>query len=258
MRLGSAILFAAVLAFSACPRKSGSDAGTGGGTGGGTGEDASVEFDAGFDAGQPVVDAGAPDAGPIELRINRLLPPRGASAGGTTVMLEGSGFLRGVASSGTQAKPLTTLKVGGNQVQDLQIIDDATIEMRTPPGVAGNVSVTLQNPNGGINCNNCFTYFDQLAVTSFTPTTGPLAGGNEVTITGTGFTNDTQVLFGTYSSPVITFVSPTELKVIAPRGAAAGPVDLVVYNKNGASNQRRGYSYQSELRVTAIAPAMFA
>lgn len=255
MRLGNAILFAAVLSFSACPRTGRTDGGTGGGTGGGSGEDASVEFDAGVDAGQPVTpDSGTPDAGPIELRITRLLPPRGASAGGTTVMIEGSGFLRGVAASGTQAKTLTTLKVGGNQVQDLQIIDDATLEMRTPPGVAGNVSVTLQNPNGGINCNNCFTYFDQLAVTSFTPTTGPLAGGNEVTLTGTGFTNDTQVLFGAYSSPVITFVSATELKVIAPRGLAAGPVDLVVYNKNGASNQRRGYSYQSELRVTSIAP----
>lgn len=254
MRLGSALLLSSVLAFSACPEKSGGDAGTGGGTGGGSGDDASVEFDAGFDAGQPVVDAGTPDAGPIELRITRLLPPRGASAGGTTVMLEGSGFLRGVASSGTQAKPLTTLKVGGNQVQDLQIIDDATLELRTPPGVAGNVSVTLQNPNGNFICNNCFAYFDELAVTSFSPVTGPLAGGNEVTITGTGFTTDTQVLFGAYSSPVITFVSATQVKAIAPRGAAAGPVDLVVFNKNGASTQRRGYRYQSELRVTGLAP----
>ena len=37
MRLGSAILLATVLVFSACPKKSGSDAGTAGGTGGGTG-----------------------------------------------------------------------------------------------------------------------------------------------------------------------------------------------------------------------------
>ncbi len=256
MRLGIAILLSSMVVLSACPRKGG-NSGTGGGAGGGTGgggEDASVEFDAGTDAGQVTPDAGEPDAGPIELRINRLLPPRGASAGGTTVMIEGSGFLRGVASSGSQAKPLTTLKIGGNQVQDLQIIDDATIEMRTPPGTAGNVSVSLQNTNGGINCNNCFTYFDELSVTSFTPASGPLAGGNEVTITGTGFTEDTQVLFGTYSSPVITFVSATQLKAVAPRGVAAGPVDLVVYNKNGSSNQRRAYSYQSELRVTAIAP----
>ena len=34
-----------------------------------------------------------------------------------------------------------------------------------------------------------------------------------ITLTGQGFTNDTQVLFGAFSSPRITFVSATELRV---------------------------------------------
>ena len=62
------------------------------------------EVDAGFDAGQPVEDSGIPDAGPPpELRIRRLLPPRGSSSGGTPVLLEGSGFLRNFAPTGSQA-----------------------------------------------------------------------------------------------------------------------------------------------------------
>ena len=183
--------------------------------------DASVEVDAGFDAGIDVPDAGEEDAGPPpELRVTRLLPPRGASAGGTSVLLEGSAFLRDFAATGSQAKGVTTIRIGGNQVQDFQIIDDGTIELRTPPGVSGPASVSMRNPNGNFVCNNCFTYFDELVVTSFTPRQGPLAGGNEVTITGQGFTTDTQVLFGSFSSPRITFVSSTQLKAIAPRGLA--------------------------------------
>ncbi|MFT3710629.1 MAG: IPT/TIG domain-containing protein [Archangium sp.] len=217
--------------------------------------DSGSDVDAGFDAGMEEVDAGEEDAGPPpELRVTRLLPPRGASAGGTPVLIEGTGFLRDFAPSGTQAKPLTTIRIGGNQVQDFQIIDDETIEIRTPPGVAGQASVAMRNPNGDFVCNNCFTYFDELVVTNFTPTSGPLAGGNEITINGQGFTNDTQVLFGVFSSPRITFVSSTQLKAIAPRGAAADLVDLVVYNKNGVSNSRRAYTYVADTRITSIAP----
>ncbi len=248
MRASLPLWFLAALAFSACNcnPKPAFDAGV---------PDAAVEVDAGFDAGVDVPDAGEDDAGPPpELKIARLLPPRGATAGGTPVMIEGSGFLRDFAPSGTQARPLTTLRIGGNQVQDFQIIDDGTIEVRTPPGVTGPASVSMQNPNGSFICNNCFTYFDELVVTGFTPRSGPLAGGNEVTITGQGFTTDTQVLFGAFSSPRITFVSATQLKAIAPRGSAADLADLVVYNKNGVSNQRRAYTYLPDVRVTALNP----
>lgn len=250
MRTSASLLWASLLlALAACPPKVvvPHDAGV---------EDAGTsEVDAGFDAGTEVEDAGVEDAGPPpELRLNRLLPPRGATAGGTAVLLEGTGFLRGVAGSGTQAKPLTTLRIGGNQVQDFQIIDDETIEFRTPPGAVGAASVSMQNTNGNFVCNNCFTYFEELSVTGFTPREGPLAGGNELTLTGTGFTNDTQVNFGAFSSPRVTFVSATELKVIAPRSSVAGPVDLVVYNKNGVSNQRRAYTYQPRLVVNAVSP----
>lgn len=217
-------------------------------------EDSGVEVDAGFDAGMEE-DAGVEDAGPPpELRIRRLLPPRGASAGGSSVLLEGSGFLRDHSGSGTEAKPKTSIKFGSNPVQDFQIIDDETIELRTPPGLAGPVSVSMANPLGNFVCNNCFTYFDELVVTGFSPREGPLAGGTEVTLNGQGFTTDTQVLFGAYSSPRITFVTSKQLKAVTPRGVAADLVDLVAYNKNGVSTQRRAFRYLADLRVTSIAP----
>jgi hypothetical protein len=248
MRAHVSTFFLAALALSACNcnPKPVPDAGE---------PDAAVEEDAGFDAGMEEPDAGEEDAGPPpELRLTRVLPPRGASAGGTSVLIEGSAFLRDFAGTGSTAKPLTTLRIGGNQVQDFQIIDDETIELRTPPGVSGPASVSIRNPNGSFVCNNCFTYFDELVVTSFSPRQGPLAGGTEVTINGQGFTADTQVLFGVFSSPTITFVSSTQLKAIAPRGLTADVVDLVVYNKNGVSTQRRSYTYLPDVRITGLTP----
>lgn len=246
----SLVSLAALLALTGCPKKTTpTDAGI-------TEFDAGVEVDAGVeeDAGV-VVDAGSVDAGPPpELRVRRVLPPRGSSAGGSTVLLEGSGFLRDFATTGSRAKPLTTVKFGTNSVPDITIIDDQTMEVRTPPGLSGPTGVSVQNPNGRIVCNNCFTYFEDLVVTGFTPREGALQGGTTVTITGQGFDDEVQVLFGDNSATTVTKVSSTELRVTTPRGLAADVVDLVVYNKNGVSTQRRGFRYLADLRVTRVSP----
>ena len=188
--------------------------------------------DAGFDAGQGGRDAGSADAGTDagrpELTITGLLPPRGSTGGGTSVVLTGSGFLRSVASTGSIAAPLTSLKIGSNPVLTFQILDDQTVELLTPPGLAGAANVSYGNPNGHFICNGCFTYFDELAVTGLSPAEGPVEGGTVVTITGQGFTAATQVLFGGNSSPGISVLSATQLTAVVPRGAAPGLVDVAV------------------------------
>jgi hypothetical protein len=246
-------LLLAALALAGCPRPmpgpvdSGSsevDAGT-------------DPFDAGedFDAGVDPVDAGSVDAGPPpELRVRRVLPPRGSTAGGATVLLEGSGFLRNFAPTGSRAKPLTTVRFGTNQVPDFTIIDDVTMEVRTPPGVTGPTSVSVQNPNGRFVCNNCFTYFEDLVVTGLSPREGPLAGGTTLTLTGQGFDDEVTVLVGGASATGLTRTGSTSLTVVTPRGQQADLVDVVVYNKNGVSTQRRAFRYLPDLRVSRLAP----
>ena len=222
--------------------------------------DAGTEVDAGVDAGVSGIDSGAtdaaePDAGPPpELKILKVLPPRSGLGGGVPVMLQGSGFLRDFAGTGSVAKGVTTLKVGGNQVIDYQIIDDQSLEFRAPPGKLGPATVSIQNPNGFYHCLGCFTYFEELVLSSVAPTSGALAGGNVVTLSGQGFSSDVEVLFGTFSSPKVDFESSKELKVTVPSGLVADAVDVTVYNKNGVGNLRRGYRYVANVRITAVAP----
>jgi hypothetical protein len=184
-----------------------------------------------------------------------VLPPRGSSAGGTSVTLTGSAFLRNFAGSGSQAKPATQLRIGGNPVQDYVIIDDQTIELRTPPGMTGAVTVRITNPNGTFLCNSCFTYYDELALTQATPRESPMRGGGTLTLEGQGFTADSMVLVGGQASPEITLVSPTRLTAIIPRGLVNDLVDVTVYNKNGAGTLRRHFRYYPDTRITAVAPA---
>jgi hypothetical protein len=220
------------------------------------GEEDAGELDAGHDAGTvDPVDGGEADAGvPPELAILKVLPPRGPATGGISVLLQGSGFVRGVANRATEAKKRTTLKFGSNVAQDFQVIDDGTIDVRLPPGKAGLAHVTIENDNGLFVCSACFTYYDELVLSQVSPKEGPLRGGTVVTLGGQGFTSDVEVLFGAYRAPEVTVVSATELRAVAPRGAAEGLVDVVVFSKNGVGSQRRVFRYVADLRIGDITP----
>ena len=58
------------------------------------------------------------------------------------------------------------------------------------------------------------------AVSGVSPTSGPVAGGTLVTITGTGFTGATAVDFGTTPATGLTVVSDTRSRSTARRAPA--------------------------------------
>lgn len=67
-----------------------------------------------------------------------------------------------------------------------------------------------------------------LLVTGVSPDRGPLAGGTSVTITGTSFTDITDVTIGGAALSGITVVSATEITGTTPPGTTTGAQDVVV------------------------------
>lgn len=63
-------------------------------------------------------------------------------------------------------------------------------------------------------------------VTGLSPAVGKTSGGVVVTITGTGLTGASKVLFGTKAGTKLKVTSDTQLQVTAPSGA--GTVDVKV------------------------------
>lgn len=72
------------------------------------------------------------------------------------------------------------------------------------------------------------------AVTSVSPSSGPLSGGSVVTINGTGFNPGSSVTFGGRAAYRTTPVNSTEIQALAPPGTA-GTVDIVVTDQMGSS-----------------------
>lgn len=94
------------------------------------------------------------------------------------------------------------------------------------------------------------------SVTSVSPTAGPTAGGQTVTITGTGLTGATRVTFAGPPATNVKVVSDTQLTATVP-AHAAGWVHVRVVTPGGMSAVSRAdeYTYDPVPTVSAISPA---
>jgi YVTN family beta-propeller protein len=72
-------------------------------------------------------------------------------------------------------------------------------------------------------------------VTGLVPTSGPLAGGTTVTITGTNLTGATAVSFGSTPATSFTVTSDTSIMAVAPASSSVGTVDVTVTTPSGTS-----------------------
>ncbi|MFD5393302.1 IPT/TIG domain-containing protein [Streptomyces sp. NPDC127097] len=152
--------------------------------------------------------------------VTGVSPAQGAPAGGTSVVIIGSGF--------TGA---TLVRFGPNGT-NFVIVSDTLITARTPAGT-GTVQVTVTAPTGTSNQNVLFTYTSVPTLSSLSPASGPTSGGNTVTLTGTNFLGATSVKFGANVATILT-VTATQITVIAP--ANTGTVAVTVTTPGGTSN----------------------
>jgi hypothetical protein len=106
-----------------------------------------------------------------------------------------------------------------------------TSQARVRVSCVGNIFFDISNadftitPGGGLPAPT---------LTSINPTSGPTAGGNAVTLTGTGFVNGATVLFGAVSATSATVDSATSITAVTP-AQSAGTVSVTVTNPDTQS-----------------------
>ncbi len=128
-----------------------------------------------------------------------------------------------------------TVRFGATAASNVTVVSGTVLQVVVPAGAAGTVDVSVTNAAGTSVSSTQDKYaFGPPAVTRVSPTSGPAAGGNTVTVYGTGFVSGAKVGFGTSVSPKVTFVSGTTVKAVAP-SHAAGVVDVTVSTPAGSS-----------------------
>jgi uncharacterized protein (TIGR03437 family) len=187
----------------------------------------------------PIVIPGTTIAPPT---VTGVSPATGPLGGGNTVTITGTNLLEAqtVTFGGTPASSFTV-----NNSTSIT----ATVPASTTLGLASIIVTTLVGSNPP---NTLYTYVSLPVFTSISPSSGPIAGGTKVTITGSGFTGSTVVTFAGTNATSFTVVNDTTITAITPMAFEAGlaQVDVTTpggvvfgyytYSATAASSERPG------------------
>lgn len=174
--------------------------------------------------------------------LRGITPATGPTAGGQRVTLTGSGFTPG-----------TAVTFGGVPGTAVTVVSPTTLSVTTPAHAAGPVAVVATSAAGASGPLG-YTFVPP-SVTSITPDRGPAAGGQTVTISGTGFGPGEAVSIGGHPATGVR-VNPAGTQLIATTPAGAvGPADVVVTGA-GQSQARLpgGYTYLPAPTANGLSP----
>jgi hypothetical protein len=188
-------------------------------------------------------------AAPVPV-VTGISPASGAAAGGDTVTITGTGFTGAIDVS-----------IGPTSAAAMHVDTDTQITATSPPGTGvGTVDVIVTTPGGTSAATPAdqFTYVPLPEVTGISPARGNAAGGDTVTITGTGFTGASAVSFGSAAATIQPGGNDAQLTVTSPAANVSGTVDVTVTTPAGTSaitQPADQFTYLGPPVVTGISPA---
>ncbi len=188
--------------------------------------------------------------------ITAISPISGTSQGGTSVTITGTGFT-GATAVDFGGIAATNVKVNS---AGTQITATAPAYPEQGSGVDSvstvNVTVTTSSGTSAYTTSDQFTYEPAPALTAFSPTTGPAAGGTSVTLTGANLTGATAVDFGPGNPATGVSINSTgtQITAVSPPGASLAAVNVTVTTQYGTSNAETFTYGAATPTLTGIAP----
>jgi hypothetical protein len=207
--------------------------------------------------------------------VTNVAPNSGSTGGHNQVVVTGSAF---ESSNGPSADysatdvfvdttDISASPCPGTPTSPCFTINSATkITVQDMPAhAAGVIDITVQTEGGTSNTSSAdqYTYQQTPGVSGVSPPTGPIAGGNNVDVTGSNFTGATDVFVGSVdlspcpSAPCFVFNSSTSITIDQMPSHGAGTVDITVETPAGtsATNSADEYTYVPPVpTVTGVAP----
>jgi hypothetical protein len=183
------------------------------------------------------------DEQPVVLSITSINPGRGPVAGGTPFVITGTGFTN-----------RTTVFFGARQAQANLVEGNLVGQSPASTGIGPVVVKVLDPERGQDSVTDGFVYTAALEVDSVFPNRVPTTGGVEVTIRGSGFTQDTYFSFGGATGQRHTLIDSTQMRVIVPP-RAAGRVDVRGTNPEATTLLAGALTYFNTLSLDAVRPA---
>lgn len=158
--------------------------------------------------------------------INKIEPSKGPIGEQTSITITGDNFVEGA----------TTITIGDKPATDVMVVNQTTITAKTPIyDTLGkrHVIVTVD----GVNAikENGFEYISNPKITSFTPTSGSVLGGTQLSISGSGFLSGASVKLGNLNAKDVQVKNDGLITCLTPATSTEGPVSITVSNPDGGT-----------------------
>ncbi len=184
--------------------------------------------------------------------IATLFPSVGSAAGGTEVILTGSNFVTGAL-----------VTIDGIAQPNVRVDSPTQMTIFTAPGVVGGPYIVEVTNPGGASATAAFAYVGKAdpVLTYVTPDRGSPEGGQTITLMGTGFSAETQVVFGAHpktgvggtAAASVELESSTTLRVRTPASSSTVASVLVRDAETGqASILASGFQYEHEPEIPSL------
>ena len=195
-------------------------------------------------------------AAAVKPTVKHVSPAAGPTAGGTRVTIRGTHF------TGYGKSLVKKVMFGSKRASNVHVHSTSILVVTAPAGGAGkvNVRVTTRNGTSPVHRSDRYTYQAPVPipapnVTGISPTTGPLAGGTSVTITGSDFSGATAVKFGSVSATSFSVTSAASITATAPAGTGTVDVTVVTASGKSATSAADRYTYAASVpSVTGLSP----
>jgi hypothetical protein len=179
--------------------------------------------------------------------VTGVTPGTGTAFGGEIVTVTGSDF-----------QPGATVVFGFLQATNVTVTSAFIIECKTPGFAPGQVPVIVNNPDGKSGTlNNGYIYLGPTpSMSTVSPSSGSVAGGTLITVTGSNFSPNATVTVGGTAATSVTVSSATQFTAVVPAGTL-GPADVEITNVDLQSTTLTGgFTYQGAApTVTSVSPS---
>ena len=176
--------------------------------------------------------------------ITSVQPNFGVLAGGTPITITGTNLTG------------ATVTIGGASATG--VTSSATsISAITPSGAEGKTTVVVTTAGGDVSQVNGFEYTNVLIPTlsSVFPLLGPVAGGTEITITGTNLTGASSVTVGGVAATSVDVNGAGTSITAITSGGSVGLKDVVVTTPVRTATLPNSYTYVGEPTIDIVSPS---
>ncbi len=154
--------------------------------------------------------------------ITSLTPSQGPSSGGNIIIINGYNLIF-----------TKTVIMGGNSIPFV-LLSNTQLQIIAPSGTSS-TDITVQFRNGSFGTLQ-YTYFDNVNITSLNPNSGPITGGNIITITGSNLSGTYSVYFNNIVTYNFVVISDSIINVAVPNLSNESNVQISVRTCNSSSN----------------------